>query len=383
MRATHKGKTAGSAPRKARRNEKVEWVAPKDPETGKNLEPWMLQEAISRKRVKESLFQLSRRFIEDCRVVGTARLTQGMRSEMAGFYMADLADALAECIEELVRAGDVFLARKLPQAVKRLNSALQVYGDTVTGTHHEQLTIARLLEQEKPHALLAMLSARHRDWPLSVFILGRGWVRERTEALAEQGKTRAKRSRLLKKLRAAEAKAYQHARALEQLPEAELRDALLNPKAQGRRKLVKLIEQVWLASGQGIGKGRRKITVASARINIFTELLFQGWFWNGGQFKQCPWWKKADNPPRHKTKEWLAKALPFLESETKGDAAKLTVFSHLLATRKAVKRPGQPADGIARLADGQSGVVWSQVRTELDKSWERMAGQARKSKSGA
>jgi hypothetical protein len=342
----------------------------------------MVQEAVSRRRVNESLFQLSRRFIEDCRVVGTARLGQGLPSDKAGFYVAELAAALAECIEELVRAGDVFLAKSLPQVVKRLNSALQVYGDTVTGTRGEQLTIARLLEREQPHALLAMLSARHRDWPLSAFTLGLGRARERSKALAKQRKTEAER-RLLKRIRMGEAKADQHAQTLEQLPEVELRDVLLNPKTQGQRRLVTLIEQVWRASGQGVGKGRRKITVASARINLFAELLFQGWFWNAGHLTKCPWWRKSDNPPRHQTRQWLERIIPFLESETKNDAARLAVFSHLLATRKAVKRPGQSAGKITRLAGGQSGVVWSQVRTELDKAWERMARQACKPKSGA
>lgn len=380
MSKTNQRKKVSRSPRQA--CEEVEWVTPKDPATGKDLEPWMVQEAVSRRRVNESLFQLSRRFIEDCRVVGTARLGQGVPSDKAGFYVAELAAALAECIEELVRAGDVFLARRLPQVEKRLNSALQVYGDTVTGTRGEQLTIARLLERERPHALLAMLSARHRDWPFSAFILGLGRARERAEALAEQGKTEAER-RLLKSIRMAEAKAGKQARKLEQLPDVELRDVLVNPKTQGQRRLVNLIEQVWLASGQGIGEGRRKITVASARINLFAELLFQGWFWNAGHLKQCPWWRKSDNPPRHKTRQWLERIIPFLESETENDAARLAVFSHLLATRKAVKRPGQSADKITRLAGGQSGVVWSQVRTELDKAWERMARQACKPKSGA
>jgi hypothetical protein len=334
MSKTNQRERALRSPRKDR--SKVEWVTPKDPATGKDLEPRMVQEAVSRMRVNESLFQLSRRFIEDCRVVGTARLGQGVPSDKAGFYVAELGAALAECIEELVRSGDVQVARRLPVVVERLTTAQKRYGMKVSARYVEQHTIESLLKKHPAKELLAV-------------------------ALAKEP-TLGKR------------KGWKHWPAFLAMEEAELR-ALLTAKIviapdqkPQTHPLADFIVRLFNLGGRGFER---------PNINLFVEWLYRGWLWSGpgATFEKCPWFGEKEKLPRSDTKAWMKQIRDFLRERTGNDVSKLRVFDTLLARRQAKYAKIGYGKEVYRLRDDRPEYALGVVMDEIEEAWRTLANK--------
>lgn len=354
-------------------SKKVEWVAPKDSETKKDLEPWMVQEAASQSRVNESNFQLSRGFIEDCRVVGTAWLGQGVPSGQVGFYAAELADALAECIEHLVRAGDVQLARRLPAVVERLTDVQKRYGAKVSARFVSRNTIETLLKKHAAKELLARAFAYEPDLERVMHWLGWKAVRAMPELELRTLLMRAMTKEELRTLR-------MHPLALLIVP--ELRALLRRERSDERNKnpephpLAAFIVRIF-------DLGERNFE--RPNINLFVEWLWQGRLWSGSgkTFEKCPWFGEAEKPLRSDTRTWMKRIREFLRKKTGGDTSKIIVFRGLLARREAKYAKGGK-DAVNRLKDDKPEYALGVVMDEIEEAWKTMAnresGKKRKAK---
>lgn len=302
-------------------------------------------ENLTTERFREAL-----EFIRACAEVGAWRLEQGMLTEDAGFYLAEIASELAHIVGGLIKQGDVMLARRLPPVVEMLQQAMRAYGSTITGRITQRHSIEQLLKKHCARELLAMLSALHPDWEKFLPVY------EQPEKPAE--------------FRSAEK------RRIQQLPENELH-ALLTTQLRwlvqktGKPKRVEEWRKHPLAAIIENTAAARELE--SNNINLFVEHLFRGWLWSGpgSTFATCDWHGKPDLPSRADAHAWMQIVIPFLRRVTKDDALKLGVFKHLLAARK-------PVFAGERLANDKPGYIWNQVENRIRKAWRVMAKRAAK-----
>ena len=297
-----------------------------------------LTEALTEPRVTEQSFTLAVQFIDDCRASGTAQRDQGKPSELVGYYVADLADALAACIEELVQAGDVMLARRLPAVVERLSATLKRYGNYVSPRFVPKNSIEALLQRHTAKDLLAMALAKEPNL---------------------QGVVRGRRLN------------WQIIRAYS---EAQLREMLLGKFVTGTDQphqphpLARFIVRMFDLGERGFER---------PNINFFVELLWQGWFWSGSgrNFEECPWRKEQPRLPRAETRKWMQRIREHLRGRTQGDMSKLRVFRQLLARRKR-KFAKVKEEAWKSLSDEKFTYQLGVVMDEIEEAWKTMANRA-------
>jgi hypothetical protein len=248
-----------------------------------------------------------------------------------------LAIFLAHGIQRLIDNGDLQLARQLPAVLEMLTKAHAIHGDNLSARITKRLSIEQILKKYKAQALLAMLSALHPGWDK---LHG---IHNRKEIVC--------------------------------MSEERLREWLLSKDCRLTPMIVNIVT---LKGGE------------TENINYFVEHLYQGRLWGLGRGKtenqpgktyvDCPW-KGQANPPIGNVKAWMELVMPFLEKQCGDgeDPMRLTVLKRLLARRKFV-RCDSSGRAVGRLADDESGVIWNQLKNEIEDAWQRMAKRQSKLK---
>lgn len=286
-------------------------------------------------KLTEEGFQAASDFIHACGKVAVWRLRNSELAGKAGFYVTELMQQLAHVVYELVQAGDLMTARRLPLPTSIYQSALAVYGPGICNQVVKRDTIRTILKQHNARALLEMVSALHPDWDAILHIDDR----KRIEALSEDQLTEL----LLSKERRTTAGGGE--------------------KAEWRtHRLAEIIENVVAIR-----------EMEAANLNLFVAHLRRGWLWGGPleTFKKCPWNGQCGLPALNDWSAWRKMVMPFLKQETAGDASRLLAFEHMLAARRYVYAGGENTGG--RLAGDSPTYIWNQVENRIGKAWATVA----------
>lgn len=287
-------------------------------------------------KVTNEGFQAASDFIHACGKVALWRLKNGELAGTGGFYVSELMRQLAQTVFELVQAGDLMTARRLPLPASICQRALAVYGPGICNQTIKRENIQAILKRHKARALLEMVAALHPDWDAILHIPDR----KRIEAMSEA-----------------------------QLMELLLSKEPWGTESSGKRKKEwrthRLAEVV-----ENVAEIRE---MESANLNLFVAHLRRGWLWGGPKetLKKCPWNGRRDLPPVDDWPAWKAQVMPFLKEETGDDASRLHAFEYLLAARRYVYAGGEKTGG--RLAGDSPTYIWNQVENRIGKAWATLA----------